>query len=423
MMMRLLATPVLLFLLTTMFLCGCEKNPVPGTAKSASPRFFAIAPQFSAAREFKEGLAAVQIGKKENGKWGFIDKTGKVLIQPEFDSAEVFSDGLCAVLVGGNHGKWGFIDKHGMFMINPQFFMVWEPGFINGLARVDVGDFSTADSATIIDRKGDHLLPPTFDFIGVFQEGLAVGGHWGLGGSYQKGVEYIDTQGKRAFLQKLVNGGNFTDGLAPAAIKDAKNLQKWGFINKQGVFVISPQYDFADGFREGYAEVGMGDLQSLENGTARFGFIDTKGTVVIPLQFSTAFDFSEGLAAIRIGDEKTGRWGLIGKDGSYIVNPKFSSLSSFKDGLAAASINGKKYGFIDKSGNFVIAPAYDGAGDVADRYASVDFKEGDHWKWGVIDTKGNYVVQPISEEEIVFSDGMAAVKVNGEYGYLKKPRS
>jgi hypothetical protein len=33
------------------------------------------------------------------------------------------------------------------------------------------------------------------------------------------------------------------------------------------------------------------------------------------------------------------------------------------------------------------------------------------------------VGQPISEEEIYFSEGMAAVKVNGKYGYIKKPGS
>ncbi len=37
-----------------------------------------ITPQFDLAHEFHEGLAAVEI----NDKWGFIDKTGKIVIRP-----------------------------------------------------------------------------------------------------------------------------------------------------------------------------------------------------------------------------------------------------------------------------------------------------------------------------------------------------
>ncbi|WP_081103996.1 WG repeat-containing protein [Leptospira weilii] len=42
------------------------------------------------AHSFSEGLAAVQIGKK----WGFIDKTGNVVIPPQLEIASHFSEGL-----------------------------------------------------------------------------------------------------------------------------------------------------------------------------------------------------------------------------------------------------------------------------------------------------------------------------------------
>ena len=53
---------------------GCS-NPAPGA--------FVIKPQFNAAYSFSEGLAAVEIGETRPGKWGFIDKTGKVVIVHE----------------------------------------------------------------------------------------------------------------------------------------------------------------------------------------------------------------------------------------------------------------------------------------------------------------------------------------------------
>jgi hypothetical protein len=51
-----------------------------------------------------EDLAAVNI----RGKWGCIDRTGKVVTEPQFDSFFFFCEGRAAVRAGG---KWGYIDK------------------------------------------------------------------------------------------------------------------------------------------------------------------------------------------------------------------------------------------------------------------------------------------------------------------------
>jgi WG containing repeat len=55
-----------------------------------------IPPQFNIAYEFSEGLAPVKIGTgcELCGKWGFIDKTGKVVIEPRFEAVNDFSEGL-----------------------------------------------------------------------------------------------------------------------------------------------------------------------------------------------------------------------------------------------------------------------------------------------------------------------------------------
>ena len=61
---------------------------------------------------FSEGLSAVKL----NSKWGFIDKTGKEVIPPKYDLAGDFSEGLAAVGLIGEDGykfKFGYIDKTG----------------------------------------------------------------------------------------------------------------------------------------------------------------------------------------------------------------------------------------------------------------------------------------------------------------------
>lgn len=44
----------------------------------------------------------------KNGKWGYIDKTRKIVIKPQFDDVESFSEGLARVEIGY---KKGYIDK------------------------------------------------------------------------------------------------------------------------------------------------------------------------------------------------------------------------------------------------------------------------------------------------------------------------
>lgn len=61
-----------------------------------------------------ETYAAVE----KDGKWGFVDVNGKMVIKPQFNDARSFSNGLAAVKQGG---LWGFIDSTEKMVIEPQF--------------------------------------------------------------------------------------------------------------------------------------------------------------------------------------------------------------------------------------------------------------------------------------------------------------
>lgn len=76
------------------------------------------------------GLARVKL----TGKWGYIDRTGRIVINPQFEEAGDFSEGLARVKTGG---KWGYIDRTGRFLVNPQFEEAGD--FSQGLARVKLG--------------------------------------------------------------------------------------------------------------------------------------------------------------------------------------------------------------------------------------------------------------------------------------------
>ena len=44
-----------------------------------------------------------------NGKWGYIDKEGNMIIEPKFDGGFEFSDGLAEFI--SQDGKYGYINK------------------------------------------------------------------------------------------------------------------------------------------------------------------------------------------------------------------------------------------------------------------------------------------------------------------------
>lgn len=275
-----------------------------------------IEPQFDGAWSFSEGLASVEV----NGKRGYIDKSGRVVIEPQFDGTGSFSEGLAEV---GIDDKWGYIDKSGKIVIEPQFD--YTTSFCDGLAVVEIDD-----KWGYIDKSGRAVIKPQFDWADPFSEGL--------------GCVRID--------------------------------HKNGYINASGRFVIAPQLDFSRPFSEGLAQVDLGDYQ---------GYIDKTGTVVIRTQFDYAWPFSEGLARVSIN----GRVGFINTSGKAVIEPQFRNAGSFSDGLALVLID-HKWGYIDKSGRVVIEPQFDFAYPFSEGLARVEIDD----KRGYIDETGEYFWYP-----------------------------
>lgn len=90
--------------------------PFSTTAQSDKPMFFEEITDvpYDEVYIFQEGLALVQ----QNGKYGYIDRTGTLIIPTQYDYAGAFSEGLAPVK---QKGKWGYIDRNGTWRLpNPQ---------------------------------------------------------------------------------------------------------------------------------------------------------------------------------------------------------------------------------------------------------------------------------------------------------------
>lgn len=146
-----------------------------------------------------------------NGKWGYKDKTGKVVIELKYDFATSFSEGLASVNLDG---KWGVIDKTGNVIIDFKYDDIHPFHF--GITAVTIGKKSLAKSG-FMDNTGKELTPIKYDWFSV------------------KGLNSKD------FILVKLN-------------------KKYGFIDRTGKEIIPIQFDFAKDFINGRAEVTLNDV-------------------------------------------------------------------------------------------------------------------------------------------------------------------
>ncbi len=337
-----------------------------------------------------------------NGKYGYINRLGKVVVKPQYNSAEDFSEGFGSVCKNTNKNKQtqcGFVNVNGQEIIPLTFTSALN--FSEGLSLV-----SKDEKYFYINKKGEIAISnPKYSFIEGFSEGLApveIENKWG----------FIDRTGNIVIKPKYDMVGNFHNGLAMAGF--IKENDNWvahivGYLNKNGKFIIKPesigpyQYDF----NEGVVAIQHNDMTPCE-------FKDTHGKVIFNIQklgYNNMLDgacvsnFYEGLLAVNI-DYKINKWGYINKEGKLVfqtvipISPHetipedfYYPLGSFSEGLATYYANGK-YGYLDKRWNIKIKTQFDEASGFYHDLASVKLKN----KYGYIDKTGKFVWYHVNKE-------------------------
>lgn len=347
-----------------------------------------------------------------DGRVGFIDATGTVVIEPQFESVnweESFAlDGLArfAIDQGDGKWKWGYLNGSGEVAIKARFDGAGP--FKNGFAVVEAGGLGS-----VIDRNGKYVLEPKFSDVRGFSEGLAV---VRIGGS----CGYADSNGNIVVNPQYSEAYPFQDGLA-IVVQGTGSAQRAGYIDKTGRVVIPLDYLWVQDFKEGLALVfswALGFTDDHGNWSTGHAFIDKTGNQVIFLKASQAFGFKEGLALVNFGpmnqDDKA-IWGYVDHDGQNVIKPQFKYAYSFNNGLAIAATSSVSYGFIDKTGKWVIEPSFTGLTDFSEELAGAKGA-----KWGFIDHTGSWKISPTFDEVWMFRNGLAMVRLGGTRGYVNK---
>ncbi|MFN0010378.1 MAG: WG repeat-containing protein [Phycisphaerales bacterium] len=224
-------------------------------------------------RHGPSGLSRPLFPVRVGGQLGFIDATGRVVIEPQFLRAYTFTEGLCVATTSSERS--GYIDETGAWVIPPRFAMALP--FRGGRAAVkgeDRGRFG------YIDRTGTLVIPYRYYTASEFVDGVARVGHatlWGrLKGSFadvgmECWYEYIDLQGRRVAKPEMNNPRNDAE---PRPLFPFGPPGKMGYKDANGLVVVEAIYARADPFEDGLGCV------ATEGG--KNGYVDATGRMVWP---------------------------------------------------------------------------------------------------------------------------------------------
>jgi len=389
-----------------------------------------------------DDLFKIKMGKY----YGFIDKSGNMIIEPKFNSCGIFSEGLAYARVDS---LMGFINYDGEFEIkfintsknvlldnsdtlisnwkefqevfqlknyipfessdafydstrgykvkkrNTNSFFYWdvmknennmppitEIKFKNGLAPF-------YDNGTYkfgyINTDGKYVIPPKFATAFSFKEGLALV-------KIDSVYKFIDGTGNYAFIGAYDEARSFSSGKAicknTRTETDTAGMTWYSsntmIINTKGEILDVLGYITVNDFHENIATiVDIAQLVMTDRGTT---FIDSNFNRMLKGYLEDARYFSEGLAPFKINN----LWGFVNNEMGVVIEPKYENAFSFACGLAPVKIDGL-WGFIDKADHEVIKPKYDTCFNYHNGLAYVKSSRNEFIIEGYIDKTGKYI--------------------------------
>ena len=141
---------------------------------AAGPEIFGQNGQPNVNQESSDDLTPIQ----QNGKWGYADAVGRIVIKPQFSRAGRFAEGLALVWTGGApltdpvitpFVKMGYINATGHWVIHSRFEYYFFDDFSAGLVPFR----KQSSKWGYMDRMGKIVIRPRFDWAGNFSGDIA----------------------------------------------------------------------------------------------------------------------------------------------------------------------------------------------------------------------------------------------------------
>ena len=113
--------------------------------------------------------------------------------------------------------------------------------------------------------------------------------------------------------------------------------------------------------------------------------------------------------------KKYGKWGFIDKSGVWVISSKYEEAYYFSEGLAAVKYFGN-WGYIDRAGNWAIQPEFRDAKPFKEGLACVMINN----SWGYIDKKAEWHFEPKLKVVSSFSSGKAIIKNDDGFIFINR---
>lgn len=278
-------------------------------------------------RDAGEGLFLVGRRTSSGRGNGAIDREGNTVIPFIYSSVESFSDGLARV---SDKNYDGFVNTKGEVVIPLQYEKAMD--FSEGLAAVKInGKYG------FINKTGKLVIDAKYKFATPFYEGLAMVRSDG-------GAGYIDKTGKEVIPCQYKWGGYFRNGVTYVTDKEDNT---W-LINTKGeqMKLIIPA---AEGIYGSYADDDFDDVKERKNGVLRAEkivhlpdgshkhlstYYDETGEISYET-YQMKKNLSEGLSPMR--DAATKKYGYVDESGKWMIAPVFDKAETFQDGYAVVA--------------------------------------------------------------------------------------
>ena len=145
------------------------------------------------------------------------------------------------------------------------------------------------------------------------------------------------------------------------------------------------------------------------------GYIDTTGKVHISPKFNVIDGFSEDRAAAGYhqADNSSSTVGFINRSGQFVIAPQFENTGFFQEGLVNVK-SGGLWGFLNYGGRLVLPCQYEYAEMFVQGLALVQM----NGKYGFINPEGRFMIAAEYDGASSFSEGLASVKAGEKYGYI-----
>lgn len=248
---------------------------------------------------FTNGIATV----RKQGKSGFVDDKGKVIVEPKYDKTGLPSEGLIAVFFALGQ-EWHYIDYEGKTALKAGYKEAAD--FLDGYAVVIIKDEKGKNVTALIDKKGSYQLISTPEKeLKHYAKGFRAIQTININpdnpeNTNIKNMYYADDNNYNIFGKTFNEVQPFEDNLGLVITDNG-----WGGINEQGFIVIGNKYIRLLRTKDGNIR---GKARRL------YGLTDFNGTIVQPIQFDKVQFIRKNLYQV----EKDGKIGYITENGEWI---------------------------------------------------------------------------------------------------------